>query len=75
MKLCYHFRFITSDDKSMWKDLTFRFYRDGSVMIVDNDTDAHVHPKQLNGAALDFYIRKRIYLIKTDLQEKIVKYA
>ncbi|MCR8642069.1 hypothetical protein NV379_05305 [Paenibacillus sp. N1-5-1-14] len=75
MKSCYHFRFIAEDAKSLWKDLTFRFYRDGSVTITNNDTDVRIHPKQLSGAALDFYIRKRIYLIKTDLQEKIVKYA
>lgn len=76
MKVCYHFRFINSRAvKNEWNDLTFKFYNDGTVVIIDNDTNNRIHPRQLTGAAQDFYIRKRIYLIKINLQEKRLKYA
>lgn len=58
-----------------WSDLTFKFYEDGTLHIVDNNTNNLVHPRDLTGASLDFYIRKRIDFIKSNLQQKIVKYA
>lgn len=75
MKVCYHFRFMDEENEYGWNDLTFKFYRDGHVVIVDNESGNHVNTKQLKGKALDFYIRKRIYLIKTNLQEQQLKYA
>jgi hypothetical protein len=56
-------------------DYTFKFYEDGSVLIVDNETNGHINPRELTGAVLDFYIRKRIHLIKVNLQEKQLAYA
>lgn len=58
-----------------WSDLTFKFYEDGTLHIIDNNTNNPVHPRDLTGASLDFYIRKRIDFIKSNLQQKIVKYA
>jgi len=75
MKASYHFRFIDEARKSGWSDLTFKFLGNGSVIITDNITGGSVSPRELKGAALDFYNRKRIYLIKTDLEEKRLKYA
>jgi hypothetical protein len=56
-------------------DYTFKFYEDGSVTIIDNETNINVMPGELTGAVLDFYIRKRIHLIKVNLQEKQLQYA
>jgi hypothetical protein len=56
-------------------DYTFKFYEDGSVAIIDNETNGTVIPGELSGAVLDFYIRKRIQLIKVNLQQKQLQYA
>ncbi|MFC5452966.1 hypothetical protein [Paenibacillus aestuarii] len=56
-------------------DYTFKFYDDGSVTIIDNDTNNRIKPRELTGAVYDFYVRKRIHLIKANLQEKILQYA
>jgi sulfur relay (sulfurtransferase) DsrF/TusC family protein len=56
-------------------DYTFKFYDDGSLLIIDNETNGHVSTSELSGAVLDFYIRKRIHLIKVNLQEKQLQYA
>lgn len=58
-----------------WKDLTFKFYPNGACKIVDNDTLQYIKPSELTGACLDFYIRKRIQWIKSDLMVKVLKYA
>lgn len=58
-----------------YADYTFKFYDDGSVTIIDNDTNNRIKPRELTGAVYDFYIRKRIYLIKTNLMEKQLQYA
>ncbi|MFD2612249.1 hypothetical protein [Paenibacillus gansuensis] len=58
-----------------WRDLTFKFYQDGSVSILDNDLMAPVSPGELTGACLDFYVRKRIQFIKSLLVERQLQYA
>lgn len=50
-------------------DYTFRFYPNGTVTIIDNDTNATIRPKELSGAPLDFFARKKIQYIKHKLQE------
>ncbi|MGW9123578.1 hypothetical protein ACWGPW_01095 [Paenibacillus chitinolyticus] len=66
---------LLGETNAQWDDLTFKFFDDGSVTIIDNDTDTRVSPQELKGAALDFYIRKRIEFIRVSLQEKILMYA
>ncbi|SEF63503.1 hypothetical protein [Paenibacillus sp. UNC499MF] len=66
---------LLGEANAQWDDLTFKFFDDGSVTIIDNDTDTRVSPRELKGAALDFYIRKRIEFIRSSLQEKILMYA
>jgi hypothetical protein len=66
---------ILDQTHSEYCDFTFKFYDDGSVLIIDNETNGQVHPRELSGAVLDFYIRKRIHLIKVNLQEKQLQYA
>ncbi|WP_134748883.1 hypothetical protein [Paenibacillus athensensis] len=56
-------------------DLTFKFFDDGSLLIVDNDTNQHLQPRDLTGAAFDFYVRKRIEQIRSNLLEKQLQYA
>ncbi|MGG1550801.1 MULTISPECIES: hypothetical protein [Paenibacillus] len=58
-----------------YADYTFKFYDDGSVTIIDNDTNNLIKPRELTGAVYDFYVRKRIYLIKQNLIEKQLQYA
>lgn len=58
-----------------WSDLTFKFYESGSVTIIDNNSEEKIDPRDLKNAALDFYIRKRIELIKDDLKIKQLQYA
>jgi hypothetical protein len=50
-------------------DYTFRFYPNGTVTIIDNDTNATIKPKELSGAPLDFFARKKIQFIRHKLQE------
>ncbi|WP_223192798.1 hypothetical protein [Paenibacillus sedimenti] len=66
---------LLNETNSHYCDYTFKFYDDGSVKIIDNDTNNLVKPRELTGAVYDFYIRKRIHLIKTSLQEKQLQYA
>lgn len=56
-------------------DYTFKFYENGSVVILDNDTNLFLKPKDLKDVALDFYIRKRIAIIKESLQLQQLQYA
>jgi hypothetical protein len=57
------------------KDLTFKFYTDGRLEIIDNHTGSRMTPRDLSGASYDFYVRHRIAMIKRDLHDKIRKYA
>ena len=50
-------------------DYTFRFYPNGAVTIIDNETNATVKPKELTGSSLEFYARKNIHFIKNLLRE------
>lgn len=56
-------------------DYTFRFYPNGSVTIVDNDTGVIIKPKELSGAPLDFFAKKKIQFIKHKLSEAIRRSA
>ncbi|GAA4857268.1 hypothetical protein GCM10023310_40480 [Paenibacillus vulneris] len=60
---------------TQWADLTFKFFDDGSLTIIDNDTDQHIPLKELKGAAYDFYVRQRISMIRTNLENKILQSA
>ncbi|MBP1995305.1 hypothetical protein [Paenibacillus eucommiae] len=66
---------ILDQMQSDYCDYTFKFFGDGSVIVIDNETNGRINPKELTGAVLDFYIRKRIHLIKVNLQEKQLQYA
>lgn len=57
------------------KDYTFKFYSDGRLEIIDNDTENQIDPRELSGGSYDFYVRQRMALIKRDLRAKIAKYA
>jgi hypothetical protein len=52
-----------------WNDLTFRFFDDVSCEIIDNNTDTQIRPNELTGACYDFYVKKRLELIRTHLQQ------
>jgi hypothetical protein len=58
-----------------WADLTFKFYDNGTLIIIDNDTDLEVPLQELRGASYDFYVRERIQRIRASLQEKILQSA
>lgn len=55
------------DEIGDWSDLTFKFFSDGSVRIIDNNTEQELMPKDLTGVCLDYYVRKRIEMIKTKI--------
>ncbi|PZD93693.1 hypothetical protein DNH61_24075 [Paenibacillus sambharensis] len=73
MRSCEHYRFI--ERHRPYRDLTFKFYSDGALTIIDNNAESVVTPKELKGESLDFYVRKRISFIKNDLAAKKQKYA
>lgn len=58
-----------------WEDLTFKFYDNGTMEIVDNHTEQRVSLKDIKGAAYDFYVKERIRLIRSNLQAKILQTA
>ncbi|CDN43092.1 MULTISPECIES: hypothetical protein [unclassified Paenibacillus] len=70
---CQHFRFV--ERHRPFRDLTFKFYDDGRLTIIDNESESIVTPNDLRGDSRDFYVRKRIAFIKKDLQIKVQKYA
>jgi len=73
---CEHLRYLEPPRGSRpSRDLTFKFYGDGKLVITDNDTGNTLSPRELSGGSYDFYVRQRIRLIKRDLAEKIMKYA
>jgi hypothetical protein len=58
-----------------WIDLTFKFYENGSMLIIDNHSDLPFPISDLRGAAYDFYVRQRIHMIRTSLEAKILQTA
>ncbi|MBN2983877.1 hypothetical protein [Cohnella algarum] len=76
MVTCEHFRYLEpSRGTRPSRDLTFKFYSDGKLIIVDNDNGHMVNPRELSGGSYDFYVRQRLAFIRRDLQDKIRKYA
>ena len=71
-----HFRYMEpSKGAKPSRDLTFKFYTDGKLEIIDNCTGDRLKPRDLSGGSYDFYVRHRIAAIKRDLYAKIQKYA
>ncbi|PZE22186.1 hypothetical protein CBW46_004835 [Paenibacillus xerothermodurans] len=58
-----------------WADLTFKFFENGSMTIIDNHTDLQLSLSDLRGAAYDFYVRQRIGMIRANLEAKILQSA
>jgi len=76
MVICENYRFVEpARGARPPKDLTFKFYADGRLEIIDNDTGGRLTPRDLKGASYDFYVRQRIAMIKRDLRAKMQKYA
>lgn len=76
MVKCEHLRYLEpSRGTRPSKDLTFKFFTDGKLVIIDNDTGNTINPRELSGGSYDFYVRQRINFIKRDLTAKISKYA
>ncbi|MBW7477523.1 hypothetical protein K0T92_22650 [Paenibacillus oenotherae] len=73
MRNCENYRFI--ERHRPWRDLTFKFYSDGALTIIDNTADEVITPRELKGESYDFYVRRRIAFIKQDLNAKQSKYA
>ncbi|MFD0587077.1 hypothetical protein ACFQZE_03590 [Paenibacillus sp. GCM10027627] len=70
---CENFRFV--EKIRPYRDLTFKFYKDGKLVIIDNATEEVVRPKDLRADSRDFYVRQRIAFIKNQLVESQLKYA
>ncbi|UUZ86077.1 hypothetical protein LJK88_23190 [Paenibacillus sp. P26] len=66
---------ILDASSQSWADLTFRFFDNGSVIIIDNHTELQVPLKELKGAASDFFIKQRIKMIRANLEAKISQSA
>ncbi|MWC28218.1 hypothetical protein [Paenibacillus sp. MMS18-CY102] len=73
MKRCENYRYV--EKRSPYRDLTFKFYSDGKLTILDNDAGTSIAPKELRGDSFDFYVKRRIEFIKNDLAAKRLKYA
>ncbi|SEM85433.1 hypothetical protein [Paenibacillus sp. OV219] len=73
MNNCENYRFI--ETHRPFRDLTFKFFSNGSLTIIDNSSESVISPRELKGASYDFYVRKRIAYIKQDLTAKLNKYA
>jgi hypothetical protein len=70
---CENFRYVGK--AAPRRDLTFKFYADGRLVIIDNDTEEVIAPKDLRGDSRDFYVRKRIAFIKERITASQLKYA
>ncbi|CAM4204608.1 hypothetical protein L1N85_07405 [Paenibacillus alkaliterrae] len=71
--ICENFRYV--EKVRPWRDLTFKFYSDGRLIIIDNAAEEVITPKELKGDSRDFYIHKRIAFIKNQLIASQLKYA
>lgn len=73
---CEHLRYVEAAKGTRPPiDLTFKFFDDGQLVIVDNDTGHTMNPRELSGGSYDFYVRQRLTRIRRTLTEKIAKYA
>lgn len=73
---CEHLRYVEASRGSRPSmDLTFKFFDDGKLVIIDNDTGNTMNPRELSGGSYDFYVRQRLSRIRRNLTEKIAKYA
>lgn len=70
---CENYRYVEKVRPN--RDLTFKFYRDGRLVIIDNNTEEVIKPTDLRGDSRDFYVRKRISFIKSQLAASQLKYA
>jgi len=70
---CENFRFVERGRSS--RDLTFKFYDDGRLVIINNDTEEVIKPGDLRSDSRDFYVRRRIAFIKNQLAASQMKYA
>ncbi|GGD63615.1 hypothetical protein [Paenibacillus nasutitermitis] len=73
MNNCENYRFI--ERYRPYRDLTFKFYSNGSLTIIDNTAEEVITPRELKGESYDFYVRKRLAFIKQDLRTKLQKFA
>ena len=74
MTNCENYRFI--ETHRPFRDLTFKFYSNGSLTIIDNSADAVISPRELKGESYDFYVRRRDLLsLNKTLHAKLNKYA
>lgn len=71
--ICENFRYVEKGHP--WRDLTFKFYADGRLIIIDNLEEEVITPKDLKGDSRDFYVRRRISFIKNQLAASQLKYA
>jgi hypothetical protein len=73
---CQRFRYVEPARGAYpGRDLTFKFYEDGRLEIVDNETGSRLQPGDLRGGSYDFYVRQRISFIRRRLQESIARYG
>ncbi|MNL76236.1 hypothetical protein D3C87_2021660 [compost metagenome] len=71
--ICENFRFVERGQQG--RDLTFKFYKDGRLIIIDNGAEEVITPKDLRADSTDFYIRKRLAFIRNQLVASKLKYA
>ncbi|WP_168122637.1 hypothetical protein [Paenibacillus sp. HB172176] len=72
-KNCENFRYV--EKARPCRDLTFKFYKDGRLTIIDNATEEVISPGDLKSDSRDFYVRRRIAFIKSQLTAAQLKYA
>ncbi|MDQ0057990.1 hypothetical protein [Paenibacillus harenae] len=72
-KQCENYRYV--EKGRPYRDLTFKFYADGRLVIIDNNAEEVIAPRDLKGDSLDFYVRRRIAFIKNQLTASQLKYA
>lgn len=70
---CENYRYV--EKGRPYRDLTFKFYADGRLVIIDNNAEEVITPKQLKSDSHDFYVRHRIAFIKNRLAATQLKYA
>ncbi|OBR66960.1 hypothetical protein A7K91_21775 [Paenibacillus oryzae] len=70
---CENFRYV--EKVRPFRDLTFKFYSDGRLVIIDNNTEEVIGPRDLKSDSRDFYVKRRIAFIKNQLHQSQLKYA